>query len=175
LQLSLDEGTVYLATDDTLFTVDADSGTTATVIDKSKGLSGVYAMTVLRPQASWSNYGAGFPGTNGVPAITSASDPELGTTVTVDVVNSYGQPTIGLLIVGFQQTFIHSSLGGDLLVVPSFVLPITFSFGSDSFVGALPNDPSFVSTELELQVVELDPGAAKGVSFTQGLELVLGY
>jgi len=28
---------------------------------------------------------------------------------------------------------------------------------------------------LELQAIEADPGAAKGVSFTQGLEMVLGY
>jgi hypothetical protein len=27
---------------------------------------------------------------------------------------------------------------------------------------------------LDLQVVEADPGAVKGVSFTQGLEIVLG-
>jgi hypothetical protein len=27
---------------------------------------------------------------------------------------------------------------------------------------------------IDLQVVEADPGAVKGVSFTQGLELVLG-
>ena len=52
--------------------------------------------------------------------------------------------------------------------------PLMYQGGGDSFIGVLPTDPSFVGVAVDLQVVEADPGAVKGVSFTQGLELVLG-
>jgi hypothetical protein len=54
------------------------------------------------------------------------------------------------------------------------VQPISFSFGGDSFTGTIPNDPALDGFEIDLQVVEVDPGAVKGVSFTQGLQLLLG-
>jgi probable HAF family extracellular repeat protein len=130
----------------------------------------------LRPsKARWFNYGAGWPGTRGIPAFTTLNDPILGTTITLDVQNSYGQPTAGLLLIGFRQADLHSSWGGDLLLLPALTLPITFSFGSDSFTGALPYDDALVGVEVDLQVLEFDPGASKGISFTPGLDLVLGY
>jgi hypothetical protein len=32
-----------------------------------------------------------------------------------------------------------------------------------------------VDVPIDLQAIEVDPGAAKGLSFTQGLELLPGY
>jgi hypothetical protein len=125
--------------------------------------------------ARWSNYGAGLAGTHGVPAIAPDQDPVLGATITVSVDNSRGTPTAGLLFLGFQRAQIPTHFGGDLLVVPALILPITFSYGADSFTGTLPSDPAFAGFAVDLQVVEGDPGAVKGVSFTAGLELVLGY
>jgi cold shock CspA family protein len=124
--------------------------------------------------ATWSNYGAGFPGTNGIPAITSQQNPVLGTTITIDVANSYGNPTVGLLFIGFQQTIVPTNKGGDLLVVPALTAPITFSYGGDSFTGDIPDDHTLCGVAVDVQVIEADPGAAKGMSFTAGLELVLG-
>jgi hypothetical protein len=124
--------------------------------------------------ASWSNYGSGFPGSYGVPALTSQQNPVLGTTITVDLDNSLQAPTTGLLFLGFQQTDIPTNRGGHLLVVPAFTVPITFSFGPDSFSGALPQDVRLCGTTVEVQAIELDPGAAFGISFTPGLEFVLG-
>jgi Tol biopolymer transport system component len=144
------------------------------VQNDKNGVMDVFVFERCSSAATWSNYGAGFPGTNGVPSFTSRQFPALGSTVTVDVANSLGSPTVGLLFVGFQRTTIHSNLGGDLLVVPAFVIPISFSFGSDSFTGALPTDWSLCGTAIDLQAVEADAGAAKGVSFTAALELVLG-
>jgi len=43
-----------------------------------------------------------------------------------------------------------------------------------SFTGDLPLDAKLYGITIDLQVIERDPGAAKGVSFTPGLELVLG-
>jgi len=124
--------------------------------------------------ASWSNYGSGFPGTNGVPAFTSRQFPAFGTSVTLDVENSYGSPTFALLFVGYQRASIHTNWGGDLLVLPSVVVPITFAYSGDAFSGDIPSDRSLCGFAIDLQVIEADPGAAKGVSFTQGLELELG-
>jgi hypothetical protein len=128
-----------------------------------------------RPLASWSNYGAGYPGTNGVPSFTSQANPVLGTTITLDLANSYANPTSGLIFVGFSQTNLPTNWGGDLLVVPSLVIPVVFSYGDDTFTGTIPNDPKFLGTSVDLQAIEADPGAAKGVSFTPGLELIFGY
>ena len=73
-------------------------------------------------------------------------------------------------MIGFQQTTLHTGLGGDLLVVPAIVL----AAGGLSIPGALPLDPAWCGVHLELQAIESDPGAAKGASFTPGLELVFG-
>jgi hypothetical protein len=53
----------------------------------------------------------------------------------------------------------------------TFVLPMP----SLTFDGDLPSDPALAGTILDLQVIEADPAAAKGLSFTPGLELVLGW
>ena len=51
----------------------------------------------------------------------------------------------------------------------------TVTVGGASPFGDIPNDESLMRFAIELQAIEVDPGAAKGVSFTQGLELVFGY
>ncbi len=63
------------------------------------------------PPKGTANYGAGFPGTNGVPSLTSRADPVLGSTLTLDLANSYGASTVGLLFVGFQRTQIPTRAG----------------------------------------------------------------
>jgi hypothetical protein len=126
-------------------------------------------------EATWSNYGAGFPGTNGVPTFTAQSNPVIGTSLTLNLANSYGTFTFGLFFVGFQQTTIHSSLGGDLLLVPTITTTIGLPPSGTSFTGAIPYNEHLGGFEIDLQALEADPGAAKGVSFTQGLELTLGH
>jgi hypothetical protein len=144
------------------------------VAGDANGASDVFVHELCWNDASWSNYGAGFPGTNGIPALTSQQNPAFGATVTVDLANSYAMPTVGLLFAGLQRTSLHSSFGGDLLVVPVLTLYITFSYGGDSFTGTIPNDYQLCGLAVDLQAIESDPGAAKGVSFTPGLELVIG-
>jgi hypothetical protein len=124
--------------------------------------------------STWSNYGSGFPGTNGIPSFTSSANPVIGTTITLTLENSFQQPTVGLAFAGIQRASVHSSWGGDLLVDPIVVLPITFSFGFDQFDWSIPNDFGLLGVTVDLQALEADPGAMKGVSFTAGLELVVG-
>jgi sugar lactone lactonase YvrE len=178
LQLSVDGTKLYFTSGGTgdLWEVDADLGTKTEVIAPNT-LGNAIAITVIGAghDASWANYGAGLAGTHGVPFFTSQNDPILGSTITLDLGNSYGQPTSGFLILGFQQASLHTGLGGDLLLIPALLVPITFSYGANSFAGTLPNDPALYGLELDLQSIEADPGAVKGFSFTQGLQLLLGW
>ena len=144
------------------------------VANDANGASDDFVHQLCWTAAAWSNYGAGFPGTNGIPSLTSQQNPAFGASVTINVSNSYGKPTGGLLFAGFQRTSLHSGFGGDLLVVPALTLFITFSYGGDTFAGTIPNDYQLCGVAVDLQVIEADPGAAKGVSFTPGLELVVG-
>jgi SMP-30/gluconolaconase/LRE-like protein len=178
LQIGADDQTLYYTSYGmgNLVTIDADSGAMNEVIPPNT-MPGPISIAVYRPRfpASWSNYGAGFPGTGGVPAFTATQPPVLGTRTTLDLDNSLGQPTVGLIFVGFARADLHSSWGGDLLVDPTLVVPISFSYGLDSFDWDVPNDPALIALTIDLQALEADGGAAKGVSFTAGLELVPGY
>ena len=178
LQFSPDESTLYFTSYATgnLVTIDPDSGAFTEVIP-AHGIPnaisiGVYGRGDIH--ASWTNYGAGFPGTNGIPTFTSRENPVLGTTNTLDLMNSSDVATTGLLFLGFQRDDQPFSGGGDLLVSPFNTLPIAIAAGSQSFSGDLPSDPSLNGVAIDLQVLEDDAGAANGVSFTPGLELLLG-
>jgi Tol biopolymer transport system component len=128
-----------------------------------------------RVKAQWSNYGAGLPGSNGVPGLVAEGDPILGAPLTIDVGNSSGAATAALLFVGFQQASLHSSLGGDLLVLPVLTGLLALPAAGASLTATLPADPALGDLEIDLQVLEADAGAVKGVSFTPGLELILGH
>ena len=124
--------------------------------------------------ASWTNYGSGFPGTNGIPSLTSQQNPSFGATVTLDLTNSLGAPTSGFLAIGFQRGSFDLKYGAQLLVVPALIVPITFSYGADSFTGTIPDDVLLCGVTVDVQGIEADPGAASGLSFSPGLELVIG-
>jgi sugar lactone lactonase YvrE len=178
IQLSVNGTKLYFTSSLTgnLVEVDADTGANSEVIPAGT-LGNAIAITVIGTghSASWANYGSGLAGTHGVPFFTSQSDPVLGSTITLDLGNSYGQPTTGLLILGFTQASLHTGLGGDLLLIPALLVPISFSYGANSYIGTLPSDPAYNGFELDLQAVEADPGAVEGFSFTQGLQLLLGW
>jgi hypothetical protein len=125
--------------------------------------------------AAWTNYGSGFPGTNGIPSFTSSGDPTLGTTITLDLANSSGLPAPGLLFAGVQRATLHTNRGGDLLLLPLLAIPITFSYSGDQFPWSIPADATLAGLTIDLQAVEADTGAANGVSFTAGLELAVGF
>jgi len=125
--------------------------------------------------ASWQNYGSGWAGTLGVPALTSQSDPGIGTTCALDFSNSLGVSTPGLLIVGFASASIALPSGATLLVDPLLIVPVTVPAGGLVFTGSIPDDPTLGFTELFLQGVEFDPGAVGKLALTAGLELVIGF
>jgi Tol biopolymer transport system component len=155
-------------------TVAFHSESTRLVPDDTNGRRDVFVHERGEFQATWSNYGAGYPGTTGVPSITPSADPELGKTVTVDVGNSFGVSTFGLLFLGPQRTQIPSVWGGDLLVLPEFTVPIHLPSTGFQLSGDIVDDIFLSGTILCLQVIESDSGATHGVSFTPGLELIFG-
>ena len=125
--------------------------------------------------ATSSNYGTGYPGTLGTPTISASADPVLGTTISIDVSNSVGNWIVGILLGGYSRASIPTSVGGTLLVWPLELLqPFPIAPYGGSFFGDLPLDIDLLGLTFDLQAIELDPGAAHGLSFTDGLELYLG-
>jgi hypothetical protein len=144
------------------------------VTGDTNGMNDVFVREICTVDASWTNYGKGWPGTFGVPSLTAESDPVLGSTLKVDLGNSSGLSSLALFLVGYQQASLHSSLGGDLLLVPSTTTLLILPPGGTTLVTILPGDLSLAGFEIDSQALETDLGATKGVSFTAGLQLILG-
>jgi Tol biopolymer transport system component len=150
------------------------SSATNLVAGDANGEFDVFVAKVPWSDASWETYGTGFPGTAGVPTLLPRAQPVLSTALDVDLSNSAGAVTPGLLFIGFRRASIHSSRGGDLLVDPVLSQPVTIPANGLALSLVIPHDESLFGLLVDLQALELDPGAAKGISFTAGLELVLG-
>ncbi|HET6164336.1 MAG TPA: calcium-binding protein [Planctomycetota bacterium] len=144
------------------------------VDDDTNGFDDVFVHEHCPLDAAWVNYDVGFPGTYGVPAFTARSLPVLGSALTLDLANSLGNYTFGLLFVGFDPASIHSAWGGDLLLLPTYTVVLGLPPTGISIGGDVPLSDAFCGLAVELQAIESDAGAAHGVSFTQGLELRLG-
>lgn len=144
------------------------------VFDDPYGVEDVFVRSGSDPAASWNNYGAGFPGTLGVPGLIVSANPRLGASLDLDVDNSRGAYTPGFLLIGTDDASIPTPVGGTLLVdflaIQTFVVP---PFGA-SLPVSIPAIPAYAAVVGRFQAIEVDPGAAFGFSFTPGLELVLG-
>jgi hypothetical protein len=119
-------------------------------------------------------YGTGYPGTLGIPALTPHNDPGIGETFSVDIGNSLGSLTTGLVIYGFTQESVLTSAGGTLLVVPLQIFLIVIPAAGTTLSGAIPFDPAILGLLVDLQVLESDPGAKHKLSFTAALEARVG-
>jgi hypothetical protein len=95
------------------------------------------------------------------------------TTLTLNLGNSLGASTIGVLFVGLARVDQPTSYDGRLLVLPSRVCLLPLPGAGLAFSGVLPCDDALCGLSVYLQVVEIDPGATKGASFTPGLRLLL--
>ena len=134
------------------------------------------SVSVSRPAAGSSNYGTGWPGTNGVPSLQLSADPVLGQTVQVQMGNSSGASTIGGLLFGAQPATNPTPFGGTALVDFFFVETISSLSGTGAdYPLGLPNDPSLCGVSLYTQLIQADAGASAGVSFSSGLRIDLGY
>jgi hypothetical protein len=139
--------------------------------------SGHCAFLVTRtPRAgSADDYGAGFPGSLGVPTLAMTVPPVLNQPDDLLLGNSLGGWTAALLLVGTQSAQLPTTLGGDLLVLPLWTVFLALPPGGLDLSLVVPPEEWLASISLYLQALEMDPGAAKGVSFSAGLEVRAGF
>lgn len=126
--------------------------------------------------ATWSNYGNGWPGTQGVPTLVPTNNPVVGQPLGLQVGNSLGSPTTGYLLLGLSPANQASGLGGTILVnfVPALVFAVPLAQSGVLLAGNVPNDPTLCGVSLYVQFLEVDAGATQGASFTRGLKLDFG-
>ena len=117
------------------------------------------------------NYGAGLAGTSGVPTLTTSAPPVFGTSIDLLGSNSSGAAASGLVITGLQPISVPF-LGGTLLAGLTMLTPLTVPAAGFSLSATIPAGPCGVS--VYLQLLQLDQGAASGVSMSSGLRLVPG-
>ncbi|MEW6745193.1 MAG: hypothetical protein AB1486_20770 [Planctomycetota bacterium] len=130
--------------------------------------------SVCETAADWSNYGSGWPGTDGVPCLVANSDPSVCLPLSLTLGNSLGANTAGYLFLALSPADLPTPWDGHLLVEPDWVFSLSVPGDGVTLDEEVPCDPALCGFHLYLQVLELDPGASCGVSFTPGLELVLG-
>jgi hypothetical protein len=94
--------------------------------------------------------------------------------VTLSLENSLGASTTAVLVGGVLQIDQPMMYGGHLLVVPRQVFLLPLPAAGLVLSATLPCDSALCGLPIDLQVLETDPGASKGLSFTAGLQLVLG-
>jgi hypothetical protein len=139
------------------------------------GMTGAAYVFDLDVRASWSNYGQGWPGTTGIPALTASGDPLLCASLALEIGNSLGGPTTAALLVGAGRTAIFTWMGGTLLVDPPWnVFLFALPAGGLSLPVNVPCDGVLCGIEADLQSLQYDPGASRGVAFSPGLALVIG-
>ncbi len=152
-----------------------DDGTGAGIHSECDETNNQHSLDLCGTTALATTYGAGHAGTNGIPTLLSNLAPRLGETITITASNSLGVLTPGCMFVGFGRANRSSAYGGRFLVdhVIEFALPIPASNSISSLT--LPCLPQWCGRTVTFQVVEWDPGASHGASFTPGLELLLGH
>jgi len=139
------------------------------------GAGDVFARERCVDEASFAHYGTGWPGTLGIHELLPGNDPELNRHFLLTITNSSGVDTPGVLVIGASKASIPTSAGGTLLVDPQLVVLISIAPGGTTLDCPLPPDAANCGAELNVQVLELDPGAAGSISFSDGLELLFGY
>jgi hypothetical protein len=125
-------------------------------------------------KAAWSNFGSGWSGTAGVPAFTSSAAPVLCTDIQLKLARSAPSPAGAVMFLGLASAELHTDWGGRLLVLPSVEVPVFLEHATQSYSVSVPCEPFFCGLTFYVQALELDPGASKGVSFTRGLQLLVG-
>jgi len=136
------------------------------------GIRGGYAL----------RYGTGLAGTGGyVPRLSGVGSTNLGQSITVRLEDALGGAS-GVCVGGTASASLPA-MGGTLLVDPAGAVMLPMAAGGPAgFAGAgtfdlnwtVPANPALTGLSLFLQEWLLDAGAAQGIAFTNGLELVLG-
>ena len=127
------------------------------------------SVTIVRSAATRTNYGAGWPGTNGIPTLELDANPVLGQTVNVLMGNVSGTTAAACLLFGDQQTTTSTPFGGTLLANAVVVqsIPALAPTGG-SFALTVPNLSILCGVEIYSQLIHGDTGASAGIAFSPG-------
>ncbi|MBI5851406.1 MAG: hypothetical protein HZB39_10340 [Planctomycetes bacterium] len=115
-------------------------------------------------------YGDGLAGTTGVPTLATTARPKINSTVTLRMGNSVGAATGCVLVIGVATSAVPI-LGGTLLVAPMITEGVALPSPSGTIGIPYPNSPALVGQPVYYQTVQIDAGAAQGLSFSRGLEV----
>ncbi len=125
---------------------------------------------------SWTlNYGGGWPGKCCVPGIIALDPPVPGQSISVQIDNSLGAATLGVVLIGVEPLSIPKRNSGTILVNPAITLVLPIDASGETLTDDLPDEPEFYFLDIYVQVLELDAYASKGLSFTPGLQLHCGF
>src|SRR5262249_22974246 len=102
----------------------------------------VAKFTFCSADAFWTNYGSGWPGTNGVPSLTLSGDPVLCAPLTLNLSNSRGATTTAALLLGLSQADLPTVFGGHLLLVPRTIILLTVPASGIALSGNVACDDS---------------------------------
>ncbi len=124
--------------------------------------------------AAWSLYGAGHPGTKGIPTMAMSAAPKVGTTPRLIVGNSANTASHGCLLIGPARQNLKTIYGGTLLVRSTVVLP--FAIPRTTLPVPIPISSALSQCGLRvyMQAIEFDRGASRALSFSRGVQLTLG-
>jgi hypothetical protein len=125
--------------------------------------------------AAWSNYGDGWPGSNGTPSFVASAAPAFGQTITLTAGSSLAHWSVGILLAGAQPAELPTGWGGKVELLPTFVVAAAIPPEGVSFDVTCPADERLTGVSWYAQFLEQDAGASDGVSFTPGLQLALGF
>ena len=133
-----------------------------------------FSCEVKETLGTFTPYGAGLKGSGGfVPDLFGSGKVQYGSPISIDLAGGLGG-TNGFLYIGLNAAALPF-LGGTLLVFPfNAAVPIVLAGqpgvpGDGSFT--LTGTPYITGLSIYLQVLLADPGAVKGVSMSNGLEI----
>jgi len=160
--------------DDVLYKIDDQTGKATLIGSMGAGnVLGLEFVSSCLPAVS-RGYGQGYPGTQGVPALSSTA-PALGKSMTLQLSNSRGAATSGLLILNVTPTFAPAFWGGTLHVslTGAILLGAPVSTSGLSLPATVPSNAP-CGQSVYCQGLLIDPGATAGLSSSAGLEMRIG-
>ena len=125
-------------------------------------------------EPDWTLYGQGWPGLLGEPFIGYDAPPKMGDTIHLQLGNSSGANTVGLLGIGVEPAALPTEFGGIWNVNHLALLTLGIPKTGLSIPWPVEVDPQSCGLKLFTQLVEFDPAASKLLSFSRGLEATIG-
>ncbi|MCB9831676.1 MAG: hypothetical protein H6807_04305 [Planctomycetes bacterium] len=128
---------------------------------------------IQRPASSTTSR-SGYPGSLGAPTLQLSAPPVLGTDLDLIIGNSWGTPTLAMLVYSAETTNRPTLFGGVLWVRVDQVANLGLDAQGAMIPIDLPDDPALVGTQVHLQCLQYDPGAVFGIAFSEMLTMTLG-